>query len=153
MLATVLAAAYIAWFASPISFTVLGFVLGSLAYRILERHFHVEMHRNSRSPFFTLHRIHHANPLPENGCPEYWTFLFYFFVTTTVYLLNEAYTTPILCGIWFGITNSLFWYEWIHFLCHCPYAPLTRYGASIRNNHLAHHYENSSAYYEMLYPK
>lgn len=126
--------------------SLIGTLLGLSAYIALERYFHAQMHENEKSPFYTLHRIHHRAPSPENGCPEYWTFAFYFFVTLSIYLLHR----PIIAGGWFGITYMLFWYEWIHFLCHCNYKPKTKYGWRIRRNHLRHHYVDSNTDHEML---
>lgn len=143
-----LIAAYAIAAQHPYHLAVIGVVLGTIAYRCLERYFHEQMHVNPRSPFYTLHRLHHEDPTPETSVPEYWTFAFYFVTTIAVALAGR----PIIAGIWCGVFNMIFWYEWIHFLCHCNYKPKTRYGWEIRINHLLHHNYDWDSHYEMLFP-
>lgn len=129
--------------------TLLGIVLGLLAYRALERHFHVQMHNSRRSPFYRSHGRHHENPTPETGCPEHWLLVVYAAVNP---LLLWA-QLPITTGIWFSIIFALLVYEWVHFLCHCNYRPKTKLGWKIRTNHLKHHNFDDTQFYEMLFPK
>lgn len=124
----------------------IGVVLGLLTYSILEKKFHRDMHLQELSPFYKTHEKHHLNPTPETGCPELWMFGFYFFVSLSVFLFNG----PFVSSFWFGISCMLFMYEFIHFLCHCPYKPKTRYGRRIKRNHLKHHYVSDRDNYEML---
>lgn len=132
----------------PAYLVVPGFVIGTVFYRMSERYFHVQMHVNPRSPFYMLHTLHHQRPSPETSPPEYWTFAFYFAITISIALAGR----PVISGIWLGVFNMLFWYEWIHFLCHCNYRPMTQYGWEIRINHLLHHNHDWDSHYEMLFP-
>jgi len=127
----------------------LGIVVGVVAYWMLEKTFHVRMHKVESSPFYATHHIHHDHPTPENGCPKLWVMAMYAAITAAVWWLS----LPLFSGVWFGILSMLSWYEWFHFLCHCNYSPLTKYGWEVRINHNLHHVHDVDDYYEMLFPK
>lgn len=140
-------AIYIATSSSHHILMSVGVAAGVAAYYFLESKFHVDMHVKPLSPFFKTHEHHHENPTPETGCPEPWMFVFYFFVSMTIYSL----ATPILSGVWCGVAVMLFLYEWCHFLCHCNYKPKTKWGWAIRTNHLKHHNYDDTDFYEMIF--
>lgn len=127
----------------------LGLVVGVLAYCLLETKFHRDMHESKWSPFHQSHKEHHDDPTPETGCPQYWLFAMYFVISGTVTLISR----PGLSGFWAGIVIMLLAYEIVHFACHCPYQPKTRWGWRVRINHNLHHRLDDSTYYELLFPK
>jgi hypothetical protein len=126
-----------------------GIAVGVLAYRLLERTFHVQMHTVPHTPFYASHHNHHDNPTPENGVPGLWVMAVYGVISLAVWWAG----LPWLAGVWLGVVLMLAWYEWFHFLCHCNYSPKTKYGWQVRVNHNLHHVHDDGAYYEMLFPK
>lgn len=128
--------------------TTLGTILGMVLDRILEWQFHADMHFSPRTPFFNSHQLHHNDPTPESGVPEWWMFGFYTLVSLTVALWDG----PFISGLWYGIVTMLFLYEWVHFLCHCPYRFRTAWGQRVRKNHLRHHFVDDQTHMEMLFP-
>lgn len=128
---------------------MVGLSVGVIAYRLLERTFHVRMHTAPNSPFYKTHHAHHDNPSPENGCPEPWVMAMYCLISLVVWWTN----LPMFAGVWLGVISMLCWYEWFHFLCHCNYSPKTRYGWQVRVNHNLHHVHDVDGYYEMLFPR
>ena len=141
--------AYIAYHAYNPILSIGGFIVGIIAYSILEVPIHKGMHLSPYSPFYYPHKFHHTHPSPETGVPRWWTFQGYFLITFLLSLDNF----PFLSSLWLGILIMLTAYEWIHFLCHCNYRPKSKWGWRVRINHLQHHNLNSLSRYELLFLK
>lgn len=124
----------------------LGMVTGTTIYLLVEAHSHERMHKNKSSPFHRTHHEHHLSPTPETGVPEAWVFLMYFTILTLLFIVQR----PFASGVWVGVITWLMLYEWIHFLCHCQYKPLTKLGWRIRINHNLHHNHDDTKYYHLL---
>ena len=97
-------------------------LLGVAAYVLYEARAHKDMH--SWGPFYHTHAKHHDEETPESGVPPWWVFV--------------AFCVP-WGAFWFGVFTCLCMYEFVHFLCHCKYRPITTYGWKVRVNHLQHH--------------
>lgn len=124
-----------------------GVVVGTLSYLALEAYTHRRMHENPHSPFHQSHAAHHANPTPKNGVPELWVFAVY----AAILLVAGYLQRPFLSGACLAGLCWLMAYEWIHYLCHCPYTPKTKLGWRIRVNHNKHHRLDDSKFYELLW--
>jgi sterol desaturase/sphingolipid hydroxylase (fatty acid hydroxylase superfamily) len=52
----------------------------------------------------------------------------------------------------FGSLAGLFWYEWVHYVAHIPFAPRTPYGRWIKKYHLWHHFKNERLWFGVTNP-
>ena len=125
----------------------IGLVVGTLLYLILEAYTHRQMHVNPHSPFHHTHAAHHADPTPETGVPELWVFVVY----VALLLLAAYLQRPFFSGVYLSALTWLMGYEWVHYLCHCPYTPKTKVGWRIRINHNKHHKLDDARFYELLW--
>lgn len=124
-----------------------GLVVGTVLYVVLEAYTHRQMHVSPHSPFRNSHAAHHANPTPKSGVPELWVFAVYAAIICVAAYLQR----PFLAGACLSALTWLMAYEWIHYLCHCPYTPKTKLGWRIRINHNKHHKLDDSKFYELLW--
>jgi hypothetical protein len=51
-----------------------------------------------------------------------------------------------------GNLLGLFYYEWVHYVAHVPYAPRTRYGQAMKKYHLWHHHKNEHYWFGVTSP-
>jgi hypothetical protein len=119
-------------------FTELDFylmLLGVGLYYMFESFAHWEMHYNPLSLFRESHRLHHEEPTPENGTPYLWVPMVLLGVGGVLFKLGHAHTLTIMSSVLVCVLA----YEYVHFLCHCPYVPKTAWGRRVRINHLQHH--------------
>jgi hypothetical protein len=51
-----------------------------------------------------------------------------------------------------GNLLALFFYEWVHYVAHIPYKPVTPYGRYIKKYHLWHHFKNEKLWFGVTNP-
>jgi hypothetical protein len=51
-----------------------------------------------------------------------------------------------------GNLLALFYYEWVHYVAHIPYKPVTPYGRWIKKYHLWHHFKNEKLWFGVTNP-
>jgi sterol desaturase/sphingolipid hydroxylase (fatty acid hydroxylase superfamily) len=51
-----------------------------------------------------------------------------------------------------GNLLGLLYYEWVHYVAHVPFAPLTPYGRWIKKYHLWHHFKNEKLWFGVTNP-
>jgi hypothetical protein len=95
------------------------------------------------------HRRHHADPrnIPLIFIPWRATI---WIVVTTVAISVFAFGRLGL-GLTFLVVNVVIalTYEWVHFLIHTDYRPVTRLYRAIWNNHRLHHYKNEHYWFNV----
>jgi 4-hydroxysphinganine ceramide fatty acyl 2-hydroxylase len=52
----------------------------------------------------------------------------------------------------FGAICALMYYEWVHYVAHIPFTPVTPFGKYVKKYHLWHHFKNEHYWYGVTNP-
>ncbi|HTZ55747.1 MAG TPA: sterol desaturase family protein [Candidatus Acidoferrum sp.] len=99
-----------------------------------------------------LHYDHHIDP-PKLEL----LFLPLWFVIPTTVLYYGVYVAitrdPVLAlSLTFGSVCALLYYEWVHYVAHVPFNPITPLGRYVKKYHLWHHFKNERYWYGVTNP-
>jgi len=99
-----------------------------------------------------LHYDHHIDP-PKLEL----LFLPLWFVIPVTGLYYGAYVLVVRDPIQavsfaFGAILALTYYEWVHYVAHVPFTPVTPFGKYIKKYHLWHHFKNEHFWYGVTNP-
>jgi 4-hydroxysphinganine ceramide fatty acyl 2-hydroxylase len=99
-----------------------------------------------------LHYDHHIDP-PKLEL----LFLPVWFVVPTVLLYFGIYvavthSVAIAFSLSFGSLCGLLYYEWVHYVAHVPFTPLTPVGRYMKKYHLWHHFKNEHFWFGVTNP-
>ncbi|GAA5265773.1 4-hydroxysphinganine ceramide fatty acyl 2-hydroxylase [Acidiphilium sp. MT5] len=110
-----------------------------------------------RLPFILKlqHRLHYDH----HQAPERLDLLF---LPLWFLVPNLAITAGLIALIWpqasvisalmAGVALAILYYEWVHFLAHIPYRPITGWGRWIKKYHLRHHFKNEQVWFGVTNP-
>jgi hypothetical protein len=99
-----------------------------------------------------LHYAHHVDPGRLDLLFLPWWFVLpaalaygcvYFAVTR-----SAALTAALLLGN----LSAMLYYEWVHYIAHVPYVPITPIGRWMKKYHLLHHYLNEQLWFGVTNP-
>jgi hypothetical protein len=101
------------------------------------------------------HRLHYDHHVE----PERLDLLFLppWFLVPALALFAVAYllisrSTDITASLVLGNLIGLLYYEWVHYVAHIPFKPLTPYGGWIKKYHLRHHFKNEHLWFGVTNP-
>jgi hypothetical protein len=99
-----------------------------------------------------LHYDHHTDPAALD-----LLFLPLWFALPVVALTAGIYAVATrdaaLCGaLLLGSLAGLLYYEWVHYVAHIPFVPLTPFGRWIKKYHLWHHFKNERLWFGVTNP-
>ncbi|MDP9018176.1 MAG: sterol desaturase family protein [Candidatus Eremiobacteraeota bacterium] len=99
-----------------------------------------------------LHYDHHTEPdrLGLLFLPP-WFVLPVFALYGLVYLAITKQPALAL-SLLAGNLLALFYYEWVHYVAHVPFVPVTAYGKWIKKYHLLHHFKNEHFWFGVTNP-
>jgi len=101
------------------------------------------------------HRLHYAHHIdPPN---VYLLFLPPWFTIPVTAMYFGAYiaiTRDVVLSVCltFGSLCALAYYEWVHYVAHVPFVPLTPYGRWMKKYHLWHHFKNEHLWFGVTNP-
>jgi hypothetical protein len=99
-----------------------------------------------------LHYDHHIDPpkLELLFLPLWFTIP----VTVLYYGVYLAITRnqALALSLMFGSLAALAYYEWVHYVAHVPFVPVTPFGRWIKKYHLWHHFKNEHLWYGVTNP-
>jgi len=158
-----LAAAFLiaagAFAAHLVAFSLAGAVIGALVFFITEYTTHRFLFhaKPSNVPWVLklqhrLHYDHHIDP-PKLEL----LFLPMWFVVPTTLLYYLVYfaivrDAALAFSLSFGSICALYYYEWVHFVAHVPFAPVTPFGRYVKKYHLWHHFKNEHYWFGVTNP-
>jgi 4-hydroxysphinganine ceramide fatty acyl 2-hydroxylase len=157
-LALGLAALVVCFAAGVFSFSLLWTVIGAVTFYFSEYGFHrFAFHAEpSRFPFVKklqhrLHYDHHVEPdrLDLMFLPV-WFLVPTLAVTALGYALLFGWT--VVASAIFGVMLAIFHYEWVHYVAHIPYQPLTPIGRWLKQYHLRHHFISEKFWFGVSNP-
>jgi 4-hydroxysphinganine ceramide fatty acyl 2-hydroxylase len=99
-----------------------------------------------------LHYDHHIDPpkLDLLFLPLWFTIP----VTVMYYAVYLAITrnAALALSLTFGSLIALAYYEWVHYVAHIPFTPVTPFGRWIKKYHLWHHFKNEHMWFGVTNP-
>jgi sterol desaturase/sphingolipid hydroxylase (fatty acid hydroxylase superfamily) len=159
LLIATLAAFTLGFALRPATFSWLALAVGFLAFFITEYTTHRFLLHAApqQAPFVRklqdrLHYDHHVTPerLDLLFLPPWFAVpaaLAYF----GVYLAITR-SVALALALLFGSLLALFYYEWVHYVAHVPFQPVTPYGRWIKKYHLLHHFKNEHYWFGVTNP-
>ena len=159
LIAAAIAAAAAIFMVGAVRFSFIAALIGAAIFFVSEytTHrflFHAEP---SRTPSILklqhrLHYDHHIDP-PKLEL----LFLPAWFVVPTILLYFGIYlavtrSVALAFSLSFGSVCALLYYEWVHYVAHIPFTPVTPFGKYVKKYHLWHHFKNEHYWYGVTNP-
>jgi hypothetical protein len=99
-----------------------------------------------------LHYDHHIDPAKLE-----LLFLPLWYVVPNLAIAGAAYAAlsrdrDVTASLALGNVLALLYYEWVHYVAHVPYRPVTSFGRWIRKYHLLHHFKNEKRWFGVTNP-
>ena len=113
--------------------------------------------RPARSPFVLRmqHRLHYDHHKEPNRLDllflPWWALLPILCAFGLVYLAVTK-SAGLTWSLVFGNLLGLLYYEWVHYVAHIPFQPVTPFGRWIKKYHLWHHFKNEHLWYGVTNP-
>jgi Fatty acid hydroxylase len=157
--ALAIAASIIVFALGIIPFSLAGALIGAAAFFVSEYTTHRFLFhaQPSTKPWLLklqhrLHYDHHIDP-PKLEL----LFLPLWFVIPTALAYYAAFLaitrSPALAlSLTFGSICALLYYEWVHYVAHIPFNPVTPFGRYVKKYHLWHHFKNERFWYGVTNP-
>ncbi len=143
----------------PEAFPPWSIALGALLFFLSEYNMHrFALHaRPARSPFVLglqrrLHYDHHVEPTRMDllFLPP-WFLIPAEALSAGIYWLIVRDGGTVL-GLLLGNFLGLLYYEWVHYVAHTPFRPVTPFGRYIKKYHLWHHFKNEKMWFGVTNP-
>ncbi|MEO6914072.1 MAG: sterol desaturase family protein [Candidatus Baltobacteraceae bacterium] len=113
--------------------------------------------RPSKTPFALrlqerLHYDHHVEPTRLE-----LLFLPLWFAAPVIAGYTAIYSAitpswPLTLSLMFGSLAALVYYEWVHYVAHIPFVPVTSFGRWMKKYHLWHHFKNEHLWFGVTNP-
>jgi hypothetical protein len=159
LIALTIVAAAVLFIGGRVSFSLLGALAGALVFFTSEYSthrflFHAPPARIGwvRKLQHRLHYDHHIDP-PKLEL----LFLPMWFVIPTALLYYAVFfavtrNASLAFSLTFGSVCALLYYEWVHYVAHIGFAPVTPLGRYIKKYHLWHHFKNEKFWFGVTNP-
>ena len=159
ILAVAIAAAAAAFAIGAAPFSLVGALIGAAVFFVSEYTTHRFLFhaQPSKFPFVLklqhkLHYDHHIDP-PKIEL----LFLPWWFVIPTVLVYYGIFLAivrdpAVALSLAFGSMCALFYYEWVHYVAHISFNPVTPFGRYVKKYHLWHHFKNEHFWYGVTNP-
>jgi hypothetical protein len=116
------------------------------------------LHAPPAAPAFVRrmqHRLHYDHHLEPNRLDL--LFLPPWFLVPALALFAGAYAAlardaNVVASLVLGNLFGLLYYEWVHYVAHVPFVPLTPFGRWIKKYHLRHHFLNEKLWFGVTNP-
>jgi 4-hydroxysphinganine ceramide fatty acyl 2-hydroxylase len=155
ILALGIVAAAVAFFIGAVPFSLVGALIGAAVFFVSEYTTHRFLFhaQPSKIPFVLKlqHKLHYDPPQID------LLFLPWWFVVPTVVVYYGVFLavvrSPALAvSLAFGSVCALLYYEWVHYIAHIPFNPVTPFGRYVKKYHLWHHFKNEHFWYGVTNP-
>ena len=102
------------------------------------------------SKAYTLRSSRRSSDLHLLFLPIWYSVPNIILASTIFYLITRSALNTIAFDT--GISVSLLYYEWTHYIAHRPIQPVTPWGRKMKRNHLWHHFKNENYWYGVTNP-
>jgi hypothetical protein len=144
---------------TPETFPVWAIVLGALLFFATEYNMHrFALHAAPAKSAFVLglqrrlHYDHHVTParLDLLFLPPWFLLPAQAFFTAVYWAIFRD--AGIVLALLLGNVLGLLYYEWVHYVAHTPFRPVTPIGRYIKKYHLWHHFKNEKLWFGVTNP-
>jgi 4-hydroxysphinganine ceramide fatty acyl 2-hydroxylase len=99
-----------------------------------------------------LHYDHHTYPneLEFLFLPLWYSFPQMVLISFITYIVSHQFAYAL--AMYAGLSMSLLYYEWTHYVAHRPIQPRTSWGKWMKKIHIWHHYKNENYWFGVTNP-
>jgi hypothetical protein len=152
-------AGIVAHMASIVSLPPLFILAGALLFHLSEYTTHRFLFHAPPSRFPWLRRMQHRLHYDHHVEPDRLDLLFLPLWFVIPNLAMTGLLAHAILSDWQAVTAlllgsilALLHYEWVHYVAHIPYKPVTRFGRWMKKYHLWHHYKNEHFWFGVSNP-
>ena len=101
------------------------------------------------------HRLHYDHHIDPPKLELLFLPLWFVIPTALVYygvFLAITRNPALALSLTFGSICALLYYEWVHYIAHIPFNPVTPFGRYVKKYHLWHHFKNEHYWYGVTNP-
>jgi 4-hydroxysphinganine ceramide fatty acyl 2-hydroxylase len=101
------------------------------------------------------HRLHYDHHIDPPKLELLFLPLWFVIPTALVYyavFMAITRNAALALSLTFGSICALLYYEWVHYVAHVPFNPVTPFGRYIKKYHLWHHFKNERYWYGVTNP-
>ena len=143
----------------PEAFPIWSIALGAVLFFLSEYNMHrFALHAKPAKSAFVLglqrrlHYDHHVTPdrMDLLFLPPWFLVPIEAFFAGVYWLIFRD--SGIVLGLLLGNALGLTYYEWVHYVAHTPFRPITPFGRYIKKYHLWHHFKNEKMWFGVTNP-
>jgi 4-hydroxysphinganine ceramide fatty acyl 2-hydroxylase len=142
-----------------VPFSWIGALIGALVFFTSEYTTHRFLFhaRPSQLPWVLRlqHRLHYDHHIDPAKLELLFLPLWFTIPVTLLYFgiyLAITRNAPLSLSLTFGSLLALAYYEWVHYVAHIPFNPVTPFGRYVKKYHLWHHFKNEHLWYGVTNP-
>lgn len=101
------------------------------------------------------HRLHYDHHIDPPKLELLFLPLWFVIPTALVYygvFLAITRNPALALSLTFGSICALLYYEWVHYVAHIPFNPVTSFGRYVKKYHLWHHFKNERYWFGVTNP-
>ena len=159
MLAAAVAVLAVVFALGEIRFSWLGAIVGALAFFSSEYTTHRFLFHAKPSQVGWVrklqHRLHYDHHIDPPKLELLFLPLWFVIPTTALYFAVYVAITrnlTLTISLLFGSICALTFYEWVHYVAHVPFSPVTPFGRYMKKYHLWHHFKNEHFWFGVTNP-
>ena len=143
----------------PVPFSIVGALIGASVFFVSEYTTHRFLfHAQPVAMPWLLklqHRLHYDHHIDPPKLELLFLPLWFVIPTALVYygvFLAITRNPALALSLTFGSICALLYYEWVHYIAHVPFTPVTPFGRYVKKYHLWHHFKNEHYWYGVTNP-
>jgi 4-hydroxysphinganine ceramide fatty acyl 2-hydroxylase len=159
ILALAIVASIVAFSIRAVQFSLVAALIGAAVFFVSEYTTHRFLFHAQPSAMPWLlklqHRLHYDHHIDPPKLELLFLPLWFVIPMSIVYYgVYVAITrNPALAlSLTFGSICALLYYEWVHYVAHVPFNPVTPFGRYVKKYHLWHHFKNERFWYGVTNP-
>ncbi len=159
MLVAAIAAGAVAFAVGVFHFSWIGALIGALIFFSSEYTTHRFLFHAKPSPSGWVRKLQHRLHYDHHIDPPKLDLLFLpvWFVVPVALLYFGIYLSitrsiAVAVSLVFGTICALLFYEWVHYIAHVPFTPVTPFGKHMKKYHLWHHFKNEHFWFGVTNP-
>jgi sterol desaturase/sphingolipid hydroxylase (fatty acid hydroxylase superfamily) len=158
LLAVGVVALTLAWLAGAATLSLGEIVLGALLFYVSEYLMHRFAFHAPPAPWAFARKLQHRLHYDHHAEPSRLDLLFLPVWFLAPNLLGTAALVALILGVAavpsvvLGVMLAMLHYEWVHYVAHVPYEPLTPFGRWIKQYHLRHHFISEKLWFGVSNP-
>jgi 4-hydroxysphinganine ceramide fatty acyl 2-hydroxylase len=159
VLALAIVASILAFSSHIVSFSFVAALIGAAVFFVSEYTTHRFLFHAApcKMPWLLRlqHRLHYDHHIDPPKLELLFLPLWFVIPTTLIYYgVYVAITrNPALAlSLTVGSLCALLYYEWVHYVAHLPFNPITPFGRYVKKYHLWHHFKNERYWYGVTNP-